>query len=526
MTLDAPIQRALISVSNKAGIVDFARSLSERNIEIISTGGTAKAISDAGISVTSVDSLTGFPEMLDGRVKTLHPVIHGGLLGVRDNPAHVTAMEEYNITSIDLVCIDLYPFEETIARKEVTHADVIEQIDIGGPAMIRSAAKNYKFVTVVTNPTQYALVLADLDANNDATTLDLRETLSREAFTRTAQYDTIISEWMTGESTSLPTTLHVRGTLEQTLRYGENPNQASAVYKDNSYVGPNVVSAKTLAGKPLSYNNLMDAASALELVQDLHCATHLPSAAIIKHANPCGAAVANTLNEAIDSAWRCDPLAAFGGIVAVSEEVTVEDAQTISQGEKFLEVIVAPSYAQEAQTILSKRWKNIRLLATGSEQRPPSWSQIKSIEGGFLVQENTPMLVNTTDWEHVAGPAPTSQQTRDATIAWISCSHLKSNSISIVDNSALIGGGMGQVDRVSAARLAIQRAGDALTNAHSAVAGSDAFFPFPDGPELLIHAGVKCIVQPGGSVRDQETIDLCNSENITLLHTGSRCFRH
>jgi len=526
MPHNAPVQRALLSVSNKAGIVEFARSLSERNVEIISTGGTANAISDAGISVTSVDSLTGFPEMLDGRVKTLHPVIHGGLLGVRDKPSHVTAMEEYNIAPIDLICIDLYPFEETIAREDVTRAQVIEQIDIGGPAMIRSAAKNYKFVTVVTNSNQYALVLADLEANNGATSLTLREDLSRDAFTRTAEYDTIISQWMGGESASLPTNLHVHGTLDQTLRYGENPNQAAAVYRDKAYVGPNVVSAETIAGKPLSYNNLMDAASALELVQDLHTATQLPSAAIIKHANPCGAAVASTLNDAIDFAWKCDPLAAFGGIVAVSEEVTAKNAQTISQGEKFLEVIVAPSFAQEAQAILSNRWKNIRLLATGTEPRPASWNHVKSIEGGFLVQENTPLTANPEEWEHAAGPAPTDQQTRDAIIAWISCSHLKSNSISIVDNSALIGGGMGQVDRVSAARLAIQRAGDALTAAHSAVAGSDAFFPFPDGPELLIDAGVKCIVQPGGSVRDQETIDLCNSRNITLLHTGLRCFRH
>jgi phosphoribosylaminoimidazolecarboxamide formyltransferase / IMP cyclohydrolase len=522
----APVQRALISVSNKAGIVDFARSLSERNVEIISTGGTANAISNAGISVTSVDSLTGFPEMLDGRVKTLHPVIHGGLLGVRDNPTHVTAMEEFNIVPIDLICIDLYPFEETIARKDVTPAEVIEQIDIGGPAMIRSAAKNYKFVTVITNPNQYALVLADLEANNGATTLALRENLSRDAFTRTAEYDTVISQWMAGDSTTLPANLHVHGILDQTLRYGENPNQAAAVYRDPAYKGSNVVSAETIAGKPLSYNNLMDAASALELVQDLHAATNLPSAAIIKHANPCGAAVAFTLNEALDSAWKCDPLAAFGGIVAVSEEVTVENAHTISQGEKFLEVIVAPSFAPETQAVLSKRWKNIRLLAVGTDPRPESWKQVKSIEGGFLVQENVPLTANPSEWEHVAGPSPTVQQTRDAVIAWISCSHLKSNSISIVDNSALIGGGMGQVDRVSAARLAILRAGDALTNAHSAVAGSDAFFPFPDGPELLINSGVKCIVQPGGSVRDEETIDLCNAREITLLHTGSRCFRH
>jgi phosphoribosylaminoimidazolecarboxamide formyltransferase/IMP cyclohydrolase len=526
MSYDAPITRALISVSNKTGIVEFARSLADRNIEIISTGGTAKAISAAGIDVTSVDALTGFPEMLDGRVKTLHPVIHGGLLGVRDEPSHVSAMEEHNIQPIDLICIDLYPFEETIAREGVTRAEVIEQIDIGGPAMIRSAAKNHKFVTVVTNPHQYELVLADLDANNGGTTFELREEFAKYAFLRTADYDTTISQWMETETDEMHSRLKVHGILNQKLRYGENPDQKAAVYKNAHHAGPSVVNADVVAGKPLSYNNLMDAASALELVQDLHSATQLPSAAIIKHANPCGAAIAKTLNEAVDAAWKCDPLAAFGGIVALSGEVSLETARIISQGEKFLEVIVAPSFTKEATEALSERWKNIRLLAVGTEPRQQSWLQIKSVEGGILVQENTPMTARPDEWEHVAGPAPSDQQKRDAIIAWITCGHLKSNSISIIDNSALIGGGMGQVDRVSAARLAILRAGNTLAKASAAVAGSDAFFPFADGPALLIDAGVTCIVQPGGSRRDQETIDLCDQRGVTLLHTGNRCFRH
>lgn len=526
MAYDAPVIRALISVSNKTGIVDFARALANRNIEIISTGGTAKVILDAGIAVTSVDTLTGFPEMLDGRVKTLHPIIHGGLLGVRDEPSHVSSMEEYNIQPIDLICIDLYPFEETIAKTGVTKAEVIEQIDIGGPAMIRSAAKNHKFVTVVTNQHQYALVIADLDANEGATTFALREDLARDAFSRTADYDTTISQWMNSDTCEMPAKLRVNGVLDQTLRYGENPDQKAAVYRHLEHFGPNVVHADVVAGKPLSYNNLMDAASALELVQDLYTATQLPSAVIIKHANPCGAAVASSLIDAVDAAWKCDPLAAFGGIVALSDEVTLETAQTISHGEKFLEVIVAPAFTKEAIKVLSERWKNIRLLAVGSQPRPSSWHQIKSIEGGLLVQENTPMTADASTWEHVAGPEPSEEQERDAIIAWISCGHLKSNSISIVDTNALIGGGMGQVDRVSAARLAISRAGEQLQHAQSPVAGSDAFFPFPDGPELLINAGIRCIVQPGGSRRDQETIDLCNARGVTLLHTGTRCFRH
>ena len=526
MTYDAPLQRALISVSNKAGIIDFARALSNANIQIISTGGTAKVIADAGIPVTSVDSLTGFPEMLDGRVKTLHPIIHGGLLAVRDNPSHVASMKEFNIKPIDLICIDLYPFEETITKKGIRPEEVIEQIDIGGPAMIRSAAKNYRFVTVVTNPMQYPRVLAELQSNNGSTTLELREDFANDAFIRTADYDTSISQWMTKTSSGMPTRLKSNCTRSQILRYGENPNQSAAVYRDPDHNGPSVVTAEILAGKPLSYNNLMDAAAALDLVQDLNDATGLPSAVIIKHANPCGAAVAATLIDAIDTAWKCDPLAAFGGIVAVSSIVTIDIANTIAQGEKFLEVIVAPTFTADAVETLSSRWKNIRLLAVGNEQRRTSWLQLKSVEGGILLQENAPISADSSNWSHVAGPAPTTSQLSDATIAWITCAHLKSNSISIVDNNALIGGGMGQVDRVSAARLAIGRAGDRLASASSAVAGSDAFFPFPDGPELLINAGIKCIIQPGGSVRDQETIDICEANGVTLLLTGARCFRH
>ena len=526
MTTDIPIRRALLSVSNKEGIVRFAEQLSLLGIEIISTGGTARTLAEAGIAVSTVESLTGFPEMLDGRVKTLHPAIHGGLLGIRDEPTHVTAMEEHGIEPIDLICIDLYPFEETIATKGVTTNEAIEQIDIGGPAMIRSAAKNHAFVTVVTNPRQYTFVLEDLVANNGATTFDLRRDLAKDAFTRTAEYDTTISQWMTNETNGFSTCVKISGVLEQTLRYGENPDQAAAVYRDVQHSGPSVITAKAIAGKPLSYNNLMDAAAALELVQDLADATQSPSAAIIKHANPCGAAVSKTITEAIDKAWKCDPLAAFGGIVALSTSVDLELANIISRGEKFLEVVVAKSFSQEATAALCARWKNIRLLAVGSEPRTPTWRQHKSIVGGMLMQELTPVTAHATQWEHAAGPAPTLAQCADAQIAWICCAHLKSNSISIVDNGALIGGGMGQVDRVSAARLAIHRAGNSIKEATSPVAGSDAFFPFSDGPELLIDAGIQCIVHPGGSVRDQETIDICNKNSVTLLHTGIRRFRH
>ncbi|MDP6541379.1 MAG: bifunctional phosphoribosylaminoimidazolecarboxamide formyltransferase/IMP cyclohydrolase [Phycisphaerales bacterium] len=526
MTTSFPIHRALVSVSDKTGIVDFARALHENGAELISTGGTAKVLREASLPVTSVEDVTGYPEMLDGRVKTLHPLIHGGLLARRDNHSHLDAMQQYDIRPIDLVCIDLYPFEQTISQSNIAQAEVIEQIDIGGPAMIRSAAKNFDFVTVVTNPSQYPLVLADLNTTSGKITSDLRRDLATAAFTRTAEYDTIISQWLQDEDSTSPTHIRILGQLEQTLRYGENPEQTAALYKDLRTRGPNIVTAAVVAGKPLSYNNLIDAAAALELVQDLFADVNRPAAAIIKHTNPCGAAFGRDLSEAFSYAWQGDPLAAFGGIVAISGVIDEELAHQIAHGEKFLEVIVAPSFSEGAIRVLSDRWKNIRLLAVGLEERPEQWQQFRSVQGGFLVQSARPVKAAISSWKTAAGPEPNEGTLDDAAIAWISCAHLKSNSISIVSQGSLIGGGMGQVDRVSAVKLAIQRAGDSLVTAPMPVAGSDAFFPFPDAPQLLINAGIKCIVQPGGSVRDQETIDLCEKEGVTLLHTGERCFRH
>lgn len=523
---DIQITRALISVSDKTGIVDFASSLAEFGIELISTGGTAKTLKDAGLSVTDVSSLTGYPEMLDGRVKTLHPAVHGGLLGVRDNPSHVTAMLEHSIEPIDLICIDLYPFEKTIAKDDVSNKEVIEQIDIGGPAMIRSAAKNHSFVTVLTSPKQFEQVINEIHAHNGATTSTLRATLAQEAFNRTASYDRVIATWMNRETEDFPKQLQLHGQLERTLRYGENPSQTAAVYRNSNFQGPSVVTADILEGKPLSYNNLMDAAAALELVQDLHQSTALPSSAIIKHANPCGAAIAESITDAFNFAWECDPLASFGGIVSLSHHVNEELASSISQGEKFLEVIVAPSFCDSAVEILAKRWKNVRLLAVGTEPLQEKSQQLRSVDGGFLFQDAHHIEAKPTEWEHVAGPKLEESNVQDAILAWISCAHLKSNAIAIVDDGKLIGGGMGQVDRVSAAKLAIERGGAQLESANFPIAASDAFFPFPDAPKELIEAGIRCLVQPGGSVRDQETIDLCEQRNITLLHTGNRCFRH
>ncbi len=526
MTSSLPINRALLSVSDKTGVVDFARILHDRGAEIISTGGTAKVLEQAGLPVTHVDQVTGFPEMLDGRVKTLHPLIHGGLLGRRDKPSHVEAMQKYDIAPIDLICIDLYPFEETIAKSTVTATEAIEQIDIGGPAMIRSAAKNFDFVTVVTDPEQYKLIYADFKAANGTITHELRRDLATAAFARTAEYDSIISKWMRDENSNTTNNIQINAQLVQTLRYGENPNQTANLYKDSSAKGANVVTASIVAGKPLSYNNLIDAAAALELVQDLYAYETRPAAAIIKHTNPCGAAFGSDLTEAFQRAWRGDPQAAFGGIVALSGNVDKALAHAIAHGEKFLEVIIAPTFTDEAKSVLTDRWKNIRLLAVGNDPRREHWQQFRSISGGFLTQSAVPIVANVSNWELMAGPKPSEEMRNDAAIAWITCAHLKSNSISIVSNGSLIGSGMGQVDRVSAANLAIQRAQISLSKANNPVAGSDAFFPFPDGPQLLIDAGIKCIVQPGGSVRDQETIDVCEHAGVALLHTGERCFRH
>lgn len=526
MTSLVPIRRALLSVSRKQGLADFARRLIDAGAEIISTGGTAAALKDAGIPVTPIEDVTGFPEMLDGRVKTLHPAVHGGLLGRRDNPEHLEAMAEYGMAPIDLICINLYPFEDTIAGGDVTELEAIEQIDIGGPAMIRSAAKNHAFVTVVTDASQYPLVIADLNGHDGATTLDLRRDLAAAAFRRTAEYDAAIAGWFEGEGDLFPTHLCIRAALEQVLRYGENPDQSAAIYRTGIADGASVVTARSVAGKPLSYNNIIDAAAALELVKDLHALQQGHAAAVIKHTNPCGAATADSPESAFTAAWKGDQLAAFGGIVALDSPVDQELARIIADGEKFFEVIVAPSFADAARVVLQKRWKNIRLLEVGDIVGVSPGTAIRSVHGGLLTQTITPAAADTGAWEVQCGDDPSPALRRSMAFAWVTCSHLKSNAIAITDGHAMIGAGMGQVDRVSAARQAIGRAGDRLGRSELAIAASDAFFPFPDGAKALIDAGVQCIVQPGGSVRDQETIDLCRDHHVTLIHTGRRCFRH
>lgn len=528
MTEPAPIQRALLSVSDKTDLVAFAKRLASQGVTLISTGGTARALREAGLDVTPVEDLTGFPEMMDGRVKTLHPLIHGGLLGLRDEPEHVEAMEKHGINPIDLVCVNLYPFEQTVAREDVDDAEAIENIDIGGPSMIRSAAKNHRFVTVVTDPGQYDRVATALEQNEGATPLELRRDLAMAAFARTAAYDTAVAEWMSRRfGGNLPRVLVSRFEKHPVeLRYGENPHQAGAVYIDPQNRETSLVRAKQLHGKAPSFNNFYDGNGALELVKEIDPKDQA-GAAVIKHANPCGFAVAEHLAEAFDKAYAGDPLAAFGGIVAFNRPVDADTAARIAEGQKFLEVIIAPDFDEPALRTLADRWANVRLLATGPlpapDQRDASEMDAKRIVGGMLVQQRDLTPFDADQWSHQAGPAPDATALKQMRLAMMAVKHVKSNAITIVRDDGLVGAGAGQMDRVAACRLAAEKADD---RAKGAAAASDAFFPFRDGPDVLIDAGVTAIVQPGGSKRDEETIAACNEVNVTLMFTGQRHFRH
>ncbi len=524
----SPIRRALLSVSDKTDLVPFARKLASLGVTLVSTGGTARALREAGLDVVPVEELTEFPEMMDGRVKTLHPRVHGGLLALRDHDEHVAAMQQHGIEPIDLVCVNLYPFEQTVARPDVSEADAIEHIDIGGPSMIRSAAKNHRFVTVVTDPSQYDRVVNELQAHDGATTLATRKQLALAAFARTAAYDTAISTWMADRfGGALPEMLVLRFEKDPVeLRYGENPHQAGGLYRDPRSTEPSLANARQLHGKPLSFNNLYDGNGALELVKEIDPA-YRAAAAVIKHANPCGFAVDDALPAAFDKAYQGDPLAAFGGIVALNRRVDRPTAEKIVEGQKFLELIIAPDFDADALETLKQRWANVRILEVGELPRPGDRDadevEMKRIIGGLLVQQRDLAPFNPDDWQHVAGPAPDGTLVGQAMLAMIAVKHLKSNAVCLVRDDMLVGAGMGQVDRMNACKLAIDRAGD---RANGAVAGSDAFFPFRDGPDLLIQAGVKAIVEPGGSKRDDETIAACNEANVTCLFTGSRHFRH
>lgn len=537
MMTDAPLQatsdpvvritRALISVSDKAGIVELAQALTDLGVQIVSTGGTAKAIADAGIPVTGIEDVTGFPEMMDGRVKTLHPKIHGGLLARRDTQTHLDSMHEHDIVPIDLVCVNLYPFEATIAKNGVTDEEAIEQIDIGGPSMVRSAAKNHQSVAIVTDPSQYPALLEELRTNNGSTTLELRRKLAGAAFAATAHYDAAISSWMNMEVSDLPDKLTVGMTKVDELRYGENPHQAAALYRTGQLLPGTLINAKQHHGKPLSFNNINDASAALELARALRAAApDQHGACVLKHTNPCGAACGGSVQDAVDGAIAGDPMAAFGGILATNTMVDRRAAERITAEGTFFEVVIAPSFAPDALELLRSRWKNLRILEVGDEV-PCVSREMKWIPGGMLIQDRDLVAADPALWVHAAGPKPSGPVLRAAGILEPICTALSSNAVLIggIDNGRvrLFGAGAGQMDRVASCLGAIRKAGDLCKGA---IAVSDAFFPFNDGPKLLIDAGVSMIVHPGGSKRDGDTLDLCNEHNITCMTTAVRHFRH
>jgi len=533
-----PVRRALISVSDKTGLADFATALhKEFQVELISTGGTAKFLRDQNLPVTDVSAVTGFPEMMDGRLKTLPPSIHGGLLSIRDNPSHLAAMQEHNIQPIDLLCVNLYPFAKTIENPTVTLDEAIENIDIGGPAMIRSAAKNNRYVLVVTSPTHYEKVLGDLRQHAGSSCGKHRLKQAQRAFAHTAEYDGLIAKYLaktlTPQVESSPTEnlphsgwpqgppdldLHLH--KQQDLRYGENPHQKAALYLDKKPTEASVAYAKQLHGKELSYINLLDADGALSAVKEFTD----PAVCIVKHVTPCGCAVAADLPTAFRRAFAGDPLAAFGGIVAFNRPIDLATAQAITSIDKLLEVIIAPSYADDALHLLRDRWKNVRLLEVGPLGSPdPAELHLHKIVGGYLIQQRDLTGLNESDWKIASIRPPTPTELTDLRFAWLICKHVKSNAIVLAKDQMLIGVGAGQMDRPTAARLAIAKAAD---RAAGSVAASDAFFPFPDAPELLFNAGVTAIIHPGGSLKDQATIDLANSRSAAVVLTNQRHFKH
>jgi phosphoribosylaminoimidazolecarboxamide formyltransferase/IMP cyclohydrolase len=521
------IARALLSVSDKTGLADFARALRRHGVEIVSTGGTAKLLRDEGIDVTDIAEITGMPEMMDGRVKTLHPKIHGGLLAVRGDAAHEKALAENAIPPIDLLAVNLYPFEQTVAGG-ADFAACIETIDIGGPALIRGAAKNHESVTVLVDPADYPSVLTEMDAHGGATTLALRKALAARAFARTAQYDAAISAWFAGAlGERTPKRLTIAGTLIEALRYGENPEQWAAFYRTGE---PRfgVASARQVQGKELSYNNLNDTDAAYELVAEFDPAKRA-AIAIIKHANPCGVATAKTLAEAYASALACDPVSAFGGIVAANRPLDADAAREIVK--IFTEVIIAPEASDDAKAIIAEK-KNLRLLLAGGLPDPKADGiNFRSLAGGFLVQSRDNLVAN--DLKVVTRRKPTDNELADLVFAFTVAKHVKSNAIVYAKDGATVGIGAGQMSRVDAARMAAWKAAEAAkaqglkrSLTRGSVAASDAFFPFADGLEAIAEAGATAVIQPGGSLRDDEVIAAADKAGLAMVFTGSRHFRH
>ena len=543
---DTPIKRALVSVTDKTGVVAFVKALEEEfGVEVISTGGTARVLEEAGVHVVPIEQYTGFPEMMDGRVKTLHPKVHGGLLARRDDPAHMAEAAEHGIGMIDLVCVNLYEFEKTVAKPDVTFDDAIEHIDIGGPSMLRSAAKNAASVTVVSDPADYDEVLEAMRKNDGCTTLELRRYLQLKVYDTAAAYDAAIADYLAeryaedfpeelddeAEAPALPEGLDLFLEKVDDLRYGENPQQSAAVYRFAGETGDAfssaspLVDAEQVQGKPLSYNNYLDADAAWNLVREFDG----PACVILKHQNPCGSAVAEDVTSAYDRAFACDPKSAFGGIIACNREVPYELVEHFAdENKQFVEVIIAPSYTPEALERMAKR-PNLRVLATGGADGH-ALAELRTVDGGVLVQYVDTVSEDPETFTCPTERKPTPEEMDELMFAWRVCKGVKSNAILVSKGKAGIGMGPGQPNRVDSALLACQRADEACERMGVEKGGyacaSDAFFPFRDSVDVLAEHGVTCIIQPGGSKRDDESIEACNEHGIAMVFTGSRHFRH
>ena len=523
------IRQALISLSDKRGALEFARGLAAQGITLLSTGGTAKLLREAGLAVTEIGDYTGFPEMLDGRVKTLHPKVHGGILARRDLPEHLATIAQHGIPAIDLVCVNLYPFRETIAKPDVTLEEAIENIDIGGPAMVRSAAKNYTGVAVVTDPEDYPALLAEMLANEGALTLATRFDLARKAFTHTARYDAAIANWLTSIESSdkpqlqlspFPERLQLAFDCVETLRYGENPHQKAAFYRDPIPAAGSIAGYRQVQGKELSYNNIADADAAWECVKTFKA----PTCVIIKHANPCGVAVDVSLLAAYEKAFLTDSTSAFGGIIAFNGTVDIDIVTAMNERKHFVEVLIAPAYTAAAKAMLASK-QNLRVLELPLSNVYNDF-EIKRVGGGLLVQTPDQFNVQASDLKVVTKVAPSAEQIEDLLFSYRVAKFVKSNAIVFCGGGMTLGVGAGQMSRVDSTRIAVMKAQNAGLSLAGSCVASDAFFPFRDGLDVIAEAGAKSVIQPGGSMRDEEVIEAANEHGIAMVFTGARHFRH
>ena len=516
----APIQRALISVSNKSGLVEFCRSLTEEfNVEIISTGGTLKALEEASISAVEISQFTNFPEMMDGRVKTLHPKVHGGILARREQDQGI--MKENNILAIDLVVVNLYPFKETISKPDVSLEEAIENIDIGGPSMVRSAAKNNKYVGVVVEPEDYPLILKEMKSNRGSLSQEMRSSLATKAFNHTANYDTVISGYLSSlTEQDFPNRIFAKFQKKEVMRYGENPHQKAAFYVDETKQGNGLGNAIQLQGKQLSYNNIADTDAALECVKSFE----EPTCVIIKHANPCGVATDVDITEAYQKAFDADSTSAFGGIIALNRKLEEKTAQQIIDNQ-FVEVIIAPGVSSSAQKILNTK-ENIRVLEMESMEKLSSGFKFLSVTDGLLIQEIDNGSISAKDLKIVSSREPTEKEVQDCLFAWKVCKFVKSNAIVYAKNNQTVGVGAGQMSRIDSAQIAASKAKESGFKTKGCAMASDAFFPFRDGIDVAASMGISSIIQPGGSIRDDEIIEAANEANMAMIFTGMRHFRH